>query len=193
MLKERRQMEHISTGELFRNATRKQTPLGLEARKFLDLGKLVPDSVTVGLVEDVLSGLKGKSWILDGFPRTAGQADALETILGRLGLKLDCAVFVDVPKDFLMDRLCGRRVCKACGATFHVSANPPREDGKCDSCGDALIQRSDDRPDVIGTRIQAYEESTKPLREFYRSRGKYVEIDGVGTVEEIFTRLNEVL
>ena len=165
LLKSQLGMTHISTGDLFRAALKNKTPLGIEAKKYLDKGQLVPDSVTIGMVEEVLSKLDAKSFILDGFPRNTPQADALEGILKNLHLKIEKAIFVSIPSSDLVARLCGRRVCEKCGATYHVAAKPPRREGVCDNCGGNVIQRSDDYKEVIEDRIRVYEKSTQPLKD----------------------------
>ncbi len=170
LLIERRKMKQISTGDLFRAAIKNQTPLGKEAKGYLDAGKLVPDSVTIGLVEEVLGGLKGQSFILDGFPRNTAQADALATLLTKLSLKIDKVVFMEVPLTLLMGRLAGRRVCRNCAAVYHVESKPSKKPGVCDNCGGEVYQRADDKEDVIRTRLEAYETSTKPLRSITRPR-----------------------
>ncbi len=156
LLIERMKMKHISTGDLFRNAIKTGTKLGVEAKQYLDQGKLVPDSITIGLVEEVLKTLNGQSFILDGFPRTVVQADALGVLLKSMNLKIDMSLFLEVPINLLLGRLTGRRVCKTCGATYHVEAKPPREDGVCTECGvGPIVQRPDDKEDVIRTRLEA--------------------------------------
>lgn len=193
LLKTKLSMAHISTGDLFRENMKKQTPLGLEARKYLDAGKLVPDSITIGMVEDVFKKLEGRSFVLDGFPRTAQQADALESLVKSNGFELKKAVFLDVPKGQLMGRLTGRRVCEKCGENYHIESKAPKQSGVCDKCGGKLIQRPDDREEVIATRLQAYEDSTKPLRDYYRQKGKYVEVNGVGETDDIFSRIQKAI
>src|SRR4051812_1681391 len=143
-------MRQISTGDLFRAAIKNQTALGKEAKGYLDAGKLVPDSITIGLVEEVLKDLKGKSFILDGFPRNVAQADALAGLLKQLNLKVDKSVFLEVPMNLLLGRLTGRRVCKNCGATYHIESKPPPSDGSCEVCKvGPVVQRPDDKEDVI--------------------------------------------
>jgi adenylate kinase len=193
LLIERLNMKHISTGDLFRAAIKNQTKLGKEAKGFLDAGKLVPDSITIGLVEEVLQTLGGKGFILDGFPRNVAQAEALEKLLSQLNLKMDKSVFLEVPLNLLLGRLTGRRVCKNCGATYHIESKPPRSEGVCDVCGGAVVQRPDDKEDVIRTRLEAYETSTRPLKDYYRAKGPYVEVNGVGSSEEVFERITKAL
>jgi len=142
-------MLHISTGNLFREAVARKTPLGLKAKSFMDQGALVPDEVTIGLVEEVLAGLDGKSFILDGFPRTVPQAQALDALLTRMKLKLDKAVSFEVPRNDLTRRLTGRRVCEKCGTVYHIDSKPTSKAGICDNCGGNVVQRKDDHEDVI--------------------------------------------
>jgi adenylate kinase len=183
-------MSHISTGELFRAAIKNQTELGKKAKAFMDDGKLVPDEVTIGLVEEVFEQKAKKDVILDGFPRTVVQADALSQLLKKKGLKLEKAVFVQVPNDDLLVRLSGRRVCSQCTATYHVKFQPPKKPGVCDQCGSTdLIQRKDDREDAIQVRLKAYQDSTFPLIEYYKKAGIYTEVNGLGSTEEVFGRL----
>lgn len=193
LLIQRQKMAHISTGDLFRAAIKNGTPLGKEAKGFMDAGKLVPDSVTIGLVEEVLSGLKGKSFILDGFPRNVAQAEALNLLLAKLGLSIDKCLFLEVPLDKLLGRLTGRRVCKSCGAVYHAATKPPKAEGVCDICGGSVIQRPDDKEEVIKTRLEAYEQSTRPLRDYYKTKGPYVEVDGLGESETVYERIIKAL
>ena len=193
LLIERMNMKHISTGDLFRAAIKNQTKLGQEAKSFLDAGKLVPDSITIGLVEETLKELGERSFILDGFPRNVPQAEALAKLLGSLNLKVDKVLFLEVPLNLLLGRLTGRRVCKNCGATYHVENAPSKKDGVCDVCGGPVVQRPDDKEDVIRTRLEAYETSTRPLKEYYKAKGPYVEVDGLGSTDEVFERISQAL
>lgn len=192
-LVEKHAMAHLSTGDLFRVAMKSGTPLGIEAKKFVDQGKLVPDSVTVGLVEEKIKDLKNKDFILDGFPRTVPQAEALEGMLKAHDLKLGKAIFLTVPYEILFGRLTGRRVCEKCGATYHIESMPPGPGNVCTSCGGNVIQRKDDSPEVINTRLEAYEKNTAPLKEYYRSKGKLEEVLGTGEVDEVYGRLKKVI
>lgn len=190
LLIDRMGMKHISTGDLFRAAIKNETKLGKEAKSYLDAGQLVPDSITIGLVEEVLRGLGGRSFILDGFPRTVVQAEALANLLKSMGLTVDKSLFLEVPMDLLLNRLTGRRVCKNCGATYHVESKPPPTNGACQQCGSGpILQRPDDKEDVIRTRLEAYETSTRPLKDYYKARGPYVVVDGTGSSEEVFERI----
>lgn len=193
LLIERRHMRQISTGDLFRSAIKSGTALGLEAKSFIDTGRLVPDSVTIGLVDEELSRSGSDGFILDGFPRNVVQAEALEDILQSRGLKVDRVIFLEVPQSLLLGRLTGRRVCRACGAVYHLETKPIKKDGLCDVCGGEVIQRPDDKEEVIRTRLEAYEHNTRPLKDYYRSKGAYVEVDGTGSSEEVFSRITKVL
>lgn len=193
LLIEREKMAHISTGDLFRAAIKTGTPLGKEAKGYLDAGKLVPDSVTIGLVEEVLQKLNGKSFILDGFPRNVAQAEALNGLLAKLSLKIDKVIFLEVPLDRLLGRLTGRRTCKSCGTVYHVETKPPKAEGVCDVCGGPVIQRPDDRAEVITTRLEAYDQSTRPLKDYYKTDGPYVEVDGLGETEDVYARIIKAL
>ena len=182
-------MRQISTGDILREAVKKQTPLGIQAKSVMDSGKLVPDDVIIGMVEEVITGLKGQSFILDGFPRTTPQAVALEGILKNNGLEIGKALFLEVPRPDLLRRLSGRRVCQSCGAVYHVDTKPSKTEGVCDVCGGAVVQRKDDHESVIGTRLEAYDTSTAPLKKYFAEQGKLSEVDGVGSTEEVYKRL----
>ncbi len=185
---------HLSTGDLFRAAIKGGTELGLKAQSYMDKGELVPDSVVVGMVKEKLEELeRDTGFILDGFPRTVAQAQALEQMLGSLSLKLDACVFLEVPREDLVRRLSGRRVCKNCGAVYHVDSKPTSKEGVCDICEGQVVQRPDDEEAVIVTRLQTYEENTQPLKEYYDSQELLVGVDGVGSTEEVFSRIQSQL
>lgn len=186
-------LRHISTGDLLREAVRNQTALGMKAKSFIDAGNLVPDDVVIGLVKEVLEENKEQSVVLDGFPRTVAQAEALDQLFEQMGKKIGRALFLEVPRDALMARLTGRRVCGSCGAVFHVDTKPTQVDGVCDVCGGQVVQRKDDDASVIGTRLQAYDNSTTPVKAYYGSKGILVEVDGVGATEEVYGRLQAQL
>ncbi|MCB0420823.1 MAG: adenylate kinase [Bdellovibrionales bacterium] len=192
-LVDRKGMKHISTGDLFRYAIKNETPLGLEAKKYIDAGNLVPDAVTIGLVREELKCVGDTGFILDGFPRTVPQAEALEGLLQENGKTLDQVLFLEVPKGQLMSRLTGRRVCKSCGAVNHIDAKPTKIEGVCDICGGESVQRIDDQEETIANRLDVYENSTAPLKSFYKEAGKLVELDGTGPTDEVFERIQEVL
>ena len=184
----------ISTGDLLREAVRAQTPLGREAKNFMDQGKLVPDSVVIGLVQDKLneSGC-ASGFVLDGFPRTVPQAEELGKVLQSKQVKLDRVVNFNVSRNDVIKRLSGRRSCPKCQATFHVDFAPSKTGNTCDRCGEALIQRSDDRREAIETRLKVYEEQTAPLIRYYKDQHLLTELDGSGPVDSVFQNLSQVL
>ena len=177
---------HISTGDMFRAAVKEGTELGLQAKACMDAGKLVPDEVTIGIVKERLakSDCK-KGFILDGFPRTVEQADALTGILKELGLSLTAALNITVPAADLIERAVGRRICKSCGATYHVKFNPPQKAGVCDTCAGDLYQRADDSEETMKNRLSVYEAQTKPLIAYYEKAGVYKEIDGRQAIDDV--------
>lgn len=184
----------VSTGDMLREALKEGTPLGLEAKKFMDQGGLVPDTVVIGLVKERIQKPDAKNgYMLDGFPRTVGQAQALDGILGELGQKIDHVVSVEVPSSELLGRLTGRRTCRACGAGFHVMFDPPKKESVCDKCGGELYQRSDDNEVTVKSRLETYEAQTKPLIDYYENQKKLRRIDGVGRMDDILTRIQTVL
>jgi adenylate kinase len=193
LLVERNGFLQISTGDLFRAAIKGKTALGKEAQSYMDKGDLVPDSVTIGMVDEVLAKLGGKFFILDGFPRNKVQAEALKKILEKRDLKIGRAVFLEVPREELLGRLTGRRVCKSCGAVFHIKTKPTKVGGVCDVCGGEVVQRNDDKEEVIATRLKAYEDNTAPLRSYYRDQGIYAEVDGSQGTEKVFEAVEKVL
>lgn len=192
LLKVRLGAVHLSTGDLFRAAIKGGTALGKEAKSYMDAGKLVPDSVTIGLVREKLQGNTVQMVILDGFPRNVSQAEALDQMLIEIGVSLGKAVFLDVPKNVLLERLSGRRVCAGCGAVYHAKASPPKVPNVCDKCGGKVDQRIDDREEAVATRLEVYESSTSPLRDFYLKREVLERVDGLGTSEEVFRRIEKV-
>ncbi len=184
----------VSTGDILRAAVREGTPLGVEAKGFMDGGELVPDRVVIGIIgerlkeEDAAAG-----FILDGFPRTLPQAEALESILTDLNRNIDHVVSIEVEDDALVGRLTGRRMCKGCGESFHVMFNPPQKDGACDRCGGELYQRDDDKEETIRQRLKVYHDQTSPLIAYYGGKGSLREIDGSGDIKKIFARIEQVL
>lgn len=187
-------MTHISTGDLFREAMKNETPLGLEAKSYVDSGNLVPDSVTIGLVKEVIEKNPEGDFIFDGFPRTSTQAEALEELLDTVGVSpIKHALFLEVPTEILTRRLTGRRLCRDCGAVYHVDANPPKQEGKCDLCGGEIYQRKDDSEDVISTRLEAYAKNTEPLKDYYQKKGLFVAIDGQGDPKDVYSRFQQYL
>src|SRR5512142_2120836 len=176
----------VSTGDMLREALKQGTPLGLEAKKYMDQGGLVPDSVVIGLVKErIQKPDASKGYMLDGFPRTVGQAQELDKILSEMGQKIDHVVSVEVPSSELLGRLTGRRTCRACGAGFHVMFDPPKKESVCDKCGGELYQRADDNVETVSSRLKVYDEQTKPLIDYYDKQGKLRRINGVGDMSEI--------
>ncbi|EGK57177.1 adenylate kinase [Centipeda periodontii DSM 2778] len=185
---------HISTGDMFREAVKEGTPLGKEAKSYMDAGKLVPDEVTIGIVRERLSKPDcKKGFILDGFPRTVEQADALNEILADNGLKLTGVLNINVPAADLIERAVGRRICKNCGHSFHVKFNPTKVEGVCDDCGGTTYQRADDSEETMKSRLSVYESSTRPLIEYYKKAGVYKEIDGRQDIAKVEADLAAVL
>ncbi|NLI33165.1 MAG: adenylate kinase [Deltaproteobacteria bacterium] len=184
----------ISTGDMLRAALKEGTPLGLEAKKFMDKGELVPDSVVIGLVKErILKDDCAKGYMLDGFPRNVSQAEALDKTLEALGQKIDHVVCVEVPNEELVTRLTGRRTCRNCGAGYHISFDPPKKENVCDKCGGELYQRDDDNVATVTSRLKVYEDQTKPLIDYYEKQAKLRRINGVGSMGEIFARVKAVL
>ncbi|WP_458700325.1 adenylate kinase [Sulfurospirillum sp. 1307] len=184
----------ISTGDILRAAIADNTSMGLEAKKYMDEGKLVPDSTIIGIIKDRLSQDDcKKGFILDGFPRTLPQAKALDELMNELGIKLDKVISLDVPDELIVGRITGRRVCKDCGASFHVEFNPSKKENICDYCGGELIVRKDDNAETVKSRLEAYHAQTAPLFDFYKQKGVMVEIDGTKDVEEVTKDMFEAI
>ena len=175
----------ISTGAIIREAISSGTELGIKAKKFIEEGRLVSDEVVIGIIKSRLAKSDcSKGFILDGFPRTVPQAVALDD----MGVTLDKVVSIEVPDEVIVERMSGRRVCKKCGATYHVTDNPSKAGSRCDRCGEELTIRSDDAPEVVLSRLEVYHSTTEPLKDFYEAKGNLVLVDGVGTVEETAKR-----
>ena len=184
----------ISTGDILRGAVREGTELGKKAKQFMDAGDLVPDEVIIGIVKDRLSeDDAAKGFILDGFPRTVAQADALGHMLEGAGRKIERVINFIVPDEEIVARITGRRMCRDCGATYHVKFDPPTKDGVCDKCGGELYQRDDDTEETVRKRLEVYRDQTAPLIDFYGKQGIVRDIEGVGAVDEIGKRLKEAL
>ena len=193
-IKEYYNIPHISTGDIFRAAIKNQTKLGLTAKGYMDKGQLVPDEVTIGIVQErLLEDDCKKGFLLDGFPRTIAQAEALETFLKENGIVLDAVLDVNVPAEILVRRLVGRRVCKGCGATFHVEFNAPKQEGICDVCGTPLIQRADDTYETANSRLEVYDNNTAPLLDFYNTRGLLKTVNGDQALDKVFEDIKNVL
>ncbi|MCI4458531.1 MAG: adenylate kinase [Thermocrinis sp.] len=184
LLSQRMGFLHLSTGDLLREAVKNQTPLGKKAKEYMDRGELVPDELIVQLIEETMP--KDGNVILDGFPRTVNQALALEEMLRAKGEKISKVLFFDVPDEVIIDRLSGRRVCSKCGAVYHVKYYPPKVEGVCDLCGGTLVQRDDDKEEVVRKRLEVYRKQTQPLIEFYQERGIIYKLDAGKGVEELF-------
>lgn len=185
---------HISTGDMFRAAIKDETELGLKAKSFMDKGELVPDEVTIGIVRERLSKNDcEKGFLLDGFPRTVAQAEALENILAQLNRKIDYVINVDVDQNILMERLTGRRICKDCGATYHLVFNPPAKEGVCDRCAGELYQRADDNEATVQNRLDVNIKQTKPLLDFYETKGYLRNINGQQDINKVFSDLDVLL
>ncbi len=193
MIADKYKVKHVSTGDILRENVRNGTPLGVEAKKYMDAGKLVPDSLLIDIIKDRLAKPDVKAgWMLDGYPRTIPQAEALDKILPSLGQKIDVVLNIDVPDAELIKRVTGRRMCK-CGTTYHVQFNPPKVAGKCDACGADLYQRADDTEATVKQRLQAYHAQTQPLIDYYNKRGIVRTVLGVGDIKAIFAEIVKVL
>lgn len=185
---------HISTGDMFRAAMKEGTELGLKAKSYMDQGALVPDEVTIGIVRERLSKNDcEKGFLLDGFPRTVPQAEALESILADLNKKIDFVLSIDVDEEILMERLTGRRICKSCGSTYHLVFNPPAQEGVCNRCGGELYQRADDNADTVKNRLQVNIEQAKPLLNFYETKGYLRNINGQQDISKVFIDIDSLL
>lgn len=185
---------HISTGDMFRAAVKEGTELGKQAKACMDAGQLVPDNITVGIVKERLAKPDCKTgFILDGFPRTIEQANALSVTLQELGITLSRVVNIDVPAEELISRITGRRICKGCGATYHVTFHPTKTAGKCDNCSGEIYQRDDDREETVKKRLEVYAAQTKPLIRYYQDKGLYTEIDGRQGIEKVLNAIVDSL
>jgi adenylate kinase len=182
----------IATGDMFRKHVREETPLGLKARSYMDAGELVPDDVVIGMLLDEL-GKAANGWLLDGFPRTLPQAQALEEALAMNGKPLQAALKFRIPDEIAIARLAGRRTCDRCQRTYNVEIKPSRAEGVCDACGGNLVQRADDLEETVRHRLEVYHRETEPLEKFYWDRGLLREVDAVGQVEEVTHRAVAVL
>jgi len=184
----------ISTGDMLRSAVKEQTPLGLVAKQLMESGSLVPDDVVLGIVrERVVLPDCVNGFVLDGFPRTIPQADALELILGQMNKGIDHVISLDVDNAAIVERLSGRRTCPSCGMGFHLVYDPPKVAGRCDSCGAALIQREDDREETVKNRLAVYEQQTEPLKAYYEQAGLLRHVDGGGAIQDIQHQIKKVI
>ncbi len=185
-------LAHIATGDILRKAITDKTGLGLNAKKFMDAGELVPDEIILGIIKEELTGAGG-GFIFDGFPRTLAQAEGLDGILSELGLNLDYVISLKVADDAIIDRLVSRRLCKNCGFEFNLKTRPPKVEGICDRCGSELFQRPDDTVEVIDNRLSVYREKTEPVEDYYRKKRILVEIDGGKGFDKVFGSITEMV
>lgn len=193
-LEARESIPHIASGDLLRANVRDHTELGRRAKPYMDRGELVPDDLILDMMAERLSEPDARQgYVLDGFPRTVAQAEALAERLERLGAQLDAVVYLNVPEAEILRRLSGRRTCPSCNAIYHVDTMPPRRAGVCDKCGAALIQRDDERPEVVRNRLEVYAEQTQPLLDYYRQRGLLREIDGMIGVENVLREIGAIV
>lgn len=186
---------HISTGDMFRDAMKNETPLGVKAKTFIDNGELVPDEVTNGIVRDRLAQADTeKGFLLDGFPRTLAQAEELDKILDGLGKKIDDVLNIHVEEEVLIERLAGRFICRTCGATYHKVYNPPKVDGTCDRCGGHdFYQREDDKPETVKNRLAVNIKNTKPILDYYENQGVLHAIDGNRDIQDVFVDIKQLI
>lgn len=185
---------HISTGDIFRANIKNGTELGAKAKEYMDKGLLVPDELVVDLVIDRFKEPDcEKGYVLDGFPRTIPQAEALDKALSAIGENIDYAINVEVPDDNIINRMGGRRACVGCGATYHIVYSPTKEEGKCDTCGAELIIRDDDKPETVKNRLSVYHEQTQPLIDYYTSKGIIEEVDGTVDMNDVFDAIVKIL
>ena len=191
---EKYQIPHISTGDIFRANIKGGTELGMKAKTFMDQGMLVPDEITIGMLmdrigqEDCING-----YVLDGFPRTIPQAESLTKALAERGEKVDYAINVDVPDENIINRMSGRRACLGCGATYHITFNPPVKEGICDTCGQELVLRDDDKPETVKKRLDVYHQQTQPLIDYYKNADVLAEVDGTQPMDAVFQGIVEIL
>ena len=191
---EKYKIPHVSTGDLFRSNISKNTDLGMEAKQYMDAGKLVPDELTVRMLLDRVSKDDCKNgYVLDGFPRTIAQAEVLEQEVKKLNDKIDFAINVEVPDENIVKRMGGRRACTKCGATYLVVHVPPKKEGICDNCGSELVLRSDDAPETVRKRLDVYHEQTQPLIDFYKARGILKQVDGTQDMQAVFDDIVKIL
>jgi len=188
------EVPHIATGDMLREAAQAGTKLGLTAKRYMDSGALVPDEVVIGLAEERLGEPDAaRGWVLDVFPRTVPQAEALDSLLRRKGIELDRVIFFDVSRAELLRRLTGRRICRECGTSFHLVFNPPVKPDRCDRCGGPLYQRADDAESAVAHRLEVYEKQTAPLLDYYRKRSILTAVPGEGTVEDVTNAIRQGL
>ncbi len=194
MIAEKYGVPHVSTGDIFRANIKNGTELGMEAKKYMDKGLLVPDELTVKILLDrVAQADCEKGYVLDGFPRTIPQAEVLDKALAELGETIDYAINVDVPDENIVKRMSGRRACLNCGATYHIEHVPPKKEGICDKCGKQLVLRDDDKPETVLNRLKVYPEQTQPLIDFYSAKGVLRTVDGTVDMQDVFSAIVDIL
>ncbi len=194
MIADKYSVPHVSTGDIFRANIKNGTELGMEAKKYMDQGLLVPDELTVKILLDRVAQDDCKNgYVLDGFPRTIPQAEVLDKALAELGETIDYAINVDVPDENIINRMSGRRACLACGATYHMEHVPPKQEGICDRCGKELVLRDDDKPETVKNRLEIYHEQTQPLIDFYTEKGVLKTVDGTVPMKEVFDAIVAIL
>ena len=194
MISEKFGLPHISTGDIFHSNIKNGTELGKEAKKYMDEGRLVPDELTVRILLDRVSREDcAGGYVLDGFPRTIPQAEVLTKELSAMGDAIDFALNIDVPDENIVNRMSGRRSCPSCGATYHIQYVPPKKEGICDECGNALILRDDDKPETVLNRLKVYHEQTQPLIDYYNAAGVLRTIDGTRDVDTVFNEICSIL
>lgn len=194
MIADKYNIPHVSTGDIFRENVKNGTELGLEAKKYMDKGLLVPDELTVKILLDRVAKNDCKNgYVLDGFPRTIPQAEVLDKAIAELGDKIDYAINVDVPDENIIRRMSGRRACLACGATYHVEHIPPKQEGICDKCGSKLVQRDDDKEDTVKNRLDVYHKQTQPLIDYYTKKGVLRTVDGTLDMKDVFGAITSLL
>ena len=194
MIAEKYGIPHVSTGDIFRANIKNGTQLGMEAKQYMDQGLLVPDELTVKILLDRVAQDDCKNgYVLDGFPRTIPQAEVLDKALTKLGDKIDYAINVDVPDENIVRRMGGRRACLSCGATYHIEHVPPKKEGVCDTCGQELVLRDDDKPETVQNRLNVYHEQTQPLIEFYNAKGVLKTVDGTVDMKDVFAAVVAIL
>lgn len=194
MIAEKYSVPHISTGDIFRANIKNGTELGMEAKKYMDQGLLVPDELTVKILLDRVAQADCENgYVLDGFPRTIPQAEVLDKALSEIGDQIDFAINVDVPDENIVRRMGGRRACLSCGATYHIEHVPPKKEGFCDTCGSELVLRDDDKPETVGNRLEVYHKQTQPLIDFYQAKGILRTVDGTVDMKDVFAAIAAIL
>ena len=194
MIADKYKVPHVSTGDIFRANIKNGTELGKEAKQYMDKGLLVPDELTVKILLDRVAQADCENgYVLDGFPRTIPQAEVLDKALTELGDKIDYAIDVNVPDENIIKRMSGRRACLACGATYHIEHIPPKKEGVCDRCGEALVLRDDDKEETVKNRLNVYHEQTQPLIEYYTGKGILKEVDGTVPMDQVFEAITDSL